>query len=359
MLAIFSKHNNLPLIASMRESAMTENSASKGGKARATKLTREQRSDIAKAAAKARWSRIKDPSALPEAESDGVLTIGEVTVDVYRLKDGRRLISKRAIASALGLKSEGGNAFMRTMTRKGVRSGFPENLLTRIENPIHFMGLTHDLVDGYNVEDLVEICDALISLRNSGDLHPSQAFLAQQAEIIIRACAKVGIIALVDEAVGYVDKRKDEYRQLFEKFISDEVQQWRDEYPPKFFDMIYALYGLKRKDPKSSKRPQFFGHFIRKFVYFPLAHSRGGILEHLDDKNPVVYAGGGRRYKLYQFLSREVGIDALRQHLWQVVGIGSASRDRAQFERAFYRAFPEAVPLGHQWDLLNDLGEDK
>lgn len=332
--------------------------ASMGGQARAAKLTREQRSEIAKAAARARWEKIKNPSALPEAESDGVLTIGDISLDVYRLKDGRRLISKMAMAAALGLKSEGGNAFLRTMTRKGIRSGLPEKLVQMIENPIHFRGLTTDLVDGYNVEVLIEVCDALIVARNEGRLHPSQTFLAQQAEFIVRSCAKIGIIALVDEAVGYVDKRKDEYRQMFEAFIASEVQQWQDEYPAKFFDMIYNLYGLKKKDPKSSRRPQFFGHFIRKFVYFPLAHSRGAILEMLDEKNPVVYAGGSRRYKLYQFLTKEVGIDALRQHLWQVVGIGTASRDRAQFERAFYRAFPEAVPLNHQWDMLTDLGDD-
>lgn len=331
--------------------------ASKGGRARAAKLTTEERSEIAKAAARARWERIKNPDILPQAESDGLLKIGDVNLDVYRLKDGRRLISKKAMAAALGLKSEGGNAFMRTMSRQGIRSGLTQKLILRIENPLHFKGLTNDLVDGYNVEDLIEVCDALIVARNEGRLHSSQEFLAKQGEIIIRSCAKVGIIALVDEAVGYVDKRKDEYRQMFEAFIASEVQQWKNEYPPKFFDMIYSLYGLKRSDPSSSKRPQFFGHFIRKFVYYPLAHSRGAILDMLDEKNPVVYSGGSRRYKLYQFLTDQVGIDALRQHLWQVVGIGAASRDRLQFERAFYRAFPEAVPIHHQWDLLNDLGD--
>ena len=213
------------------------------------------------------------------------------------------------------------------------------------------------MADGYNVIDLIEVCDAIIVARNENRLHSSQQFLATQAEIIVRSCAKVGIIALVDEAVGYVDKRKDEYRQLFDEFVQSELRQWEKEYPDKFFDMIYHLYGLSRKDPDSSRHPQFFGHFIRKFVYFPLAHSQGVILEALDEKNPVVYSGGGRRHKLFQFLSDEVGVDTLRQHLWQTIGIGSAARDRAQFERAFYRVFPEAVPLGHQYDWMNDLND--
>jgi hypothetical protein len=31
-------------------------------------------------------------------------------------------------------------------------------------------------------------------------------FLAREAEIILRSAAKVGIIGLIDEAVGFVDK---------------------------------------------------------------------------------------------------------------------------------------------------------
>lgn len=328
---------------------------SAGGNARAKKLTSEERRQIALAAAKARWAKVKDPNRIPEAESDGILQIGEVSLDVYRLDDNRRVISKKAMASALGLKSEGGNAFMRTMTRKGIRSGLSEKLVEKVENPIYFKPLSGDLADGYNVEDLIEVCDALVVARNELRLHPSQGFIAQQAEIILRSCAKVGIIALVDEAVGYVDKRKDEYRKLFEQFVQEEFRQWEQEYPDKFFDMIYELYGLKRKDPDSNRHPQFFGHFIRKFIYYPLANSSGAILEALDEKNPVVYAGGGRRYKLHQFLSDEVGVDAFRQHLWQVIGIGAAARDRKTFEAAFYRVFPEAVPYGHQFDLLSDL----
>jgi hypothetical protein len=117
------------------------------------------------------------------------------------------------------------------------------------------------------------------------------------------------------------------------------------------------LYGLKRKDPRSFKHPQFFGWFTRKYIYHPLANSKGAILDLLDEANPVVYAGGSRKYKLHQFLSEEIGVPALRQHLWQTIGIGSASRDKREFERSFYRAFPEAIPKGNpnQYDFFDKL----
>lgn len=334
---------------------MVDSIQSKGGKARATKLSKEERRAIAQQAAEARWKRIKDPARLPEAESDGTLTIGDVALEVYRLDDNRRVLSKKAMAHALGLKSEGGNAFMRTMSRKGVRSVFDQNLVGLIENPIFFKPLSGDLADGYEAEHLIEVCDALIEARNQGKLHSSQQFLARQAEVILRSTAKVGIIALVDEAVGYEDKRKDEYRQLFDQFVRKEFRQWDKEFPDKFFGMLYRLYGLKRQNPDSTRHPQFFGHFIRKFVYYPLAHSNGAILERLEEKNPVVYVNGGRRYKFFQYLTDEIGMDAFRQHLWQTIGIGEASRDRRSFEGSFYRAFPEAVPTNHQWDMIDQL----
>jgi hypothetical protein len=77
----------------------------------------------------------------------------------------------------------------------------------------------------------------------------------------------------------------------------------------------------------------------------------------LDDANPVVYSGGTRKYKLHQFLTQEIGVNALRQHLWQTIGIGNACRDKTEFERSFYRAFPEALPKGDemQGDFFDKL----
>jgi hypothetical protein len=334
---------------------MTTTPQSLGGQARAQRLSTEQKREIALKAAEARWARIRDPQRLPEAVSAGILTIGDVGLDVYVLDDRRRLINKAAMAKALSLKSEGGNAFMRTMSRRGIRSVLSEKLLEKIENPISFKPLTGDLGDGYDAEFLIEICDALIQARNEKRLAPSQKFLAIQAEMIVRSAAKIGIIALVDEATGYVDKTKDEYKKLFDQFIREEFRQWEKEFPDKFFDMIYRLYGLKRQKPDSSRHPQFFGGFIRKYIYYPLANSHGAILDRLDEKNPVVYVNRGRRYKFFQFLTDEIGTMAFRQHLWQVVGIGEASTSRFVFEQGFFRAFPQSLATQRS-DQLNFFG---
>jgi hypothetical protein len=47
------------------------------------------------------------------------------------------------------------------------------------------------------------------------------------AEIIVRACAKVGIIALVDEVTGYQQIRTKRALQLkLQAFIADDMQEW-------------------------------------------------------------------------------------------------------------------------------------
>lgn len=339
----------------------------KGGIARAKSLSTLKRREIAQRAAQARWAKIADPQELPRASHKGKLPIGDVEIEVYRLNDGRRMIAKGAMARALNLKSEGGNAFLRTVTRKGVRSAISDDLWRKIDNPIFFKHIDTDpndpagTADGYEATTLIEVCDALIQARNDDLLAPSQAFLAVQAEIIVRSTAKMGIIYLVDTATGYIlDTKKEEYLRLWKDFVSAEFRQWEKEFPDKFGDMIYKLYNIKRRNPRSFKHPQFFGWFTRKYIYHPLANSNGAVLDLLDDANPVVYTGGGRRFKLHQFLTDQVGVPALRQHLWQVIGIGNGCRDKTEFDRMFYRAFPEAIPKGRglQFDFFDKLNEN-
>jgi hypothetical protein len=189
---------------------------------------------------------------------------------------------------------------------------------------------------------LIDLCGALIDAEP--DLLPSQKFLAKQAEIIIRAAAKVGIVALIDEATGFIeDKRREEYLEFWKQCVRDEARRWEQpEFPDDLFDVFYKTYGLKRVNPDSSRHPKFFSKLIRKYVYQPLLNSNGAILELLDEKNPVVYANGGRRYKLWQFLTEEVGLPAVRAQIWQVVGIGKGARNKTQLATRFFESFPEA-----------------
>jgi hypothetical protein len=354
----FSKHLLLCRSAS-KELVMNDSPQSRGGHARANRLSAEERSEIARRGAFARHGRKADGDDLPKAVSQGSLKIGEVLIDVYVLEGRRRVIHKRGMARALGLKSTGGNAFMKMISRKGLGSAISPELHQKIANPLEFIPTSGDPAHGYPAEVFIEVCNAIIDAAKADKLAASQVFLGIQAEFIVRSAAKIGIIGLIDEATGFIsDKRREEYRELWAEFIREEFRAYESEFPDRFFDCVYRIYGLKRKDPKSFKHPRFFSKFIRKYIYMPIANSNGAILAELDAKNPVVYANGGRRYKMFQFLSDQVGMPALKAHLWQVVGIAASAPDKATFERAFYRAFPEAVPFGRQEDFFDLLDID-
>ena len=132
-------------------------------------------------------------------------------LDAYVLEDGRRLLHKRGMARGLGLKSDGGNAFMKTISRPAIGSKMSPDLWRKIENPIVFKPLGGDPAHGYEGTILIEVCDAIIQARNEGALRASQIFLAAQAEMIIKgSAAKIGIMGLIDEATGYSDNNRNQ-----------------------------------------------------------------------------------------------------------------------------------------------------
>ena len=75
------------------------------------------------------------------------------------------------MAKALGLKSEGGNAFMKTLGGKKLGSEVADDMLKKIENPILFNAVGLDLAHGYEAEILVEVCKAVIRARDGVTRH--------------------------------------------------------------------------------------------------------------------------------------------------------------------------------------------
>ena len=59
---------------------------------------------------------VAEPPPKPlKATHRGILPIGGLQLECYVLEDGSRVFAKRGMARALGLKSEGGNAFLKTL----------------------------------------------------------------------------------------------------------------------------------------------------------------------------------------------------------------------------------------------------
>ncbi len=283
---------------------------------------------------------------LPKATHQGDLTIGDLKLDCYVLEDGRRVLSRAGLAIALG-KNRATN-LSKFLSEKSFEPAIPNELIATLNSPIIFIpphGGNPAFGSGATV--LVDICEVMLAARKNGKLSKPDARLADQCEILTRAFARVGITALIDEATGYIkDKKKSEYIELFKQFVADEAKEWQKEFPEPFFDVVYKIYGKTRSNNKS-QHPQYFGYFIRKYVYQPLAGSDGAILGMLEEKNPKVATKSGtklRKKKLFQFLNEDVGVDALRRHIWKLIGLGEACDTKAEFEKKFAKSFPSKTP---------------
>lgn len=311
---------------------------SKGGKARARKLAPDERAEIARNAALARWG-----TNAVDAIRDGSLVIGDREIRCAVLDDGRRVLSQQTVLQTLGrARSAKG--------RTGSQSGLPPFLaaanlqefisdeLRGMLDSIPYRPMTGGRAYGYRAEILPLVCDVYLDARQAGQLRTGQEPVAEICEVLVRSFAKVGIIALVDEATGYQDIRaRDELQRILEFYVQAELQPWTKTFPDEFFRQIYRLQDWEYK-PGSAKRTPYVGKLINKYIYEQLPP---GVLDELRALNPVT-SNGRRRHKHFQYLTTETGNKHLDRQISTVTTLLRIADDKAHFEELFERAFPPA-----------------
>jgi hypothetical protein len=311
----------------------------KGGIARADSLSENQRTEIAKKAAVARWG-LKATHKGNFKEDFGI------DVECYVLDDEKKtaVISQIGMGIALGL-SPRGNAFPRFIDSKGMRETISAHLSEKLNKPIKFQWVnssaqsTNVAVHGYDVTLLIDVCKAIIEADDNGVLNFQQKHVAKQARVIIGASAKAGIQNLVYKLSGY-DATKEETVAAFKLFVQEEARDYEKEFPNQLYEQWYRLYKLPKPE---RNRPWKFKHLTVEQVYQPLARSRGKILELTQAKRADA---NDRHKRLHQFLS-EVGVKALRQHLGQLLGIAQISKDKSEYEKHVKNVFG----LQHELDV--------
>lgn len=287
----------------------------------------------------------QDCESLPSSDEvldavySGQLPIGDIELDCAVLDGGVRVLSERAVHRAFGSK-RGGSHWKRTKDNEG-GANLPSFLSAKNYSPFISRDLELALKEpiiyrakqgaipahGIDAELLPEICGVILSARRAGELHKSQEHLAMQAEILMEAFAKVGIIALVDEATGYQrDRSHDALRLLLSKYIAQGLQKWLKTFPDAFFAELDRLYD---NDTSHGKRPQYYGSFINKFVYNPIEN--GYVKKELDKLN--IADDGKRRAKFHQWLNDE-GRNMLIHQIGRVQGLMEMCQDIQQFKSA-------------------------
>lgn len=318
------------------DAALFRLGASEGGRARARKLSSEERSEIARRAAEARWAG--SPSDVPRARYTGALVIGDVELECAVLDDGTRLIAQGTMLEALGrAKSMGRRGDVAPfVSASNLQPFIPAGLLEQLE-PINYkISGQRFQGTGYRAETLPVVCDVYLAARHADGLLPSQAATAEASELLIRSLAKVGIIALVDEATGYQEKRaRDELQRLIEQFVSEDFRPWVRVFPDAFFSEIYRLYGWDYR-PGQTKHPNYVGKFINTYIYEQLPEGVADDLRRVNPKSPA----GWRPRKHHQHLTVDTGNTALDRQITAVTTLMQVSRDLDEFKELFARKFP-------------------
>ncbi len=318
---------------------------SKGGRQRAEVLSADERSAIASRAARKRW---EDEPAVVKAShgsADSPLIIGDIELPCYVLEDGRRVIIQRSVITALDMKQGtagrgGGDRLAKFAATKGVAPFVDDALREKLTAPIKFRA-QGSTAYGYEATILADLCDAVLQAREEGVLHYQQEHIAKRCEILVRAFARVGIIALVDEATGYQEIRERKaLEEILNKYISEELRRWTKTFPDEYFKQIFRLKDWK--NPNGTKRPGVLGHYTNDLVYQRLAP---GILDELQKLNPSD-GQGHRKRKHHQYLSEDHGDPRLREHLDKVVVLMQASSSWGQFKLLLDRALPRINATG-------------
>jgi hypothetical protein len=328
----------------------------RGGVARMKSTTKKERSELGKKAAAARWSG--DIKQATHGAADHPLRIGDIEIPCYVLEDERRVLSLGGMVRALGMSIGGaggrqGDRLYQFATGKNILPFASKDLISRIENPIRFRAPTGGSVaTGYEAEILADICDAVLAARRAGELQKQQDHIAAQCEILLRGFARVGIIALVDEATGFqYERTRNSLARILEAFVAKELQPWVKTFPDDYYAGLFRLRGLDYS-ADSVKRPQYFGTLTNDIVYKRLAP---GVLNELKKVIPKT-EGGRRKGALSQGLTRNVGYPKLREHLGAVVAYMSVSTDYLDFIRKLDQHRPR---FGEQYQLPFDYEPEK
>jgi P63C domain len=225
---------------------------------------------------------------------------------------------------------------------------FISDELVQSTTPIFYRTKNGGKSVGYDARLLPQVAEVYLKYRDytlakNGEVPSRYQHIIQAADALVRGLAKVGIIALIDEATGFQrDRARDALARILEEFLAKELRPWVHTFPDPFYENLLRLRGLEF--PRDNvKRPQYFGHLTNDIIYKRLA---SGVLDALKKVTPRK-PNGAHKQHLHRRLSEDVGHPKLREHLACVITLMRLSKDYRQFEAMLDQSHPRVgeVPL--------------
>lgn len=264
-------------------------------------------------------------SPIPKATHWGELHIGDdITIPSYVLDSGERVFSLKGVV--VGLIGTEGGQLPEYLKISGLQESLPADLRPDSDGNVPALfkfdttasGVAK-IAFGLSVEKFMDLCSAYSSAEDSGQLKTQrQKEIAKTANRLLRACSKVGIIALVDEATGYQYERvrdaSDFLQFKLKVFLTEEMRPWEKTFP----DELWLEFGrLTNWSGPVTSRPKWWGKLVNELVYEYLDPD---VAKWLRENKPK--PRHGQNY--FQWLSAQYGLKKLIEHIWMLIGMSRA-----------------------------------
>lgn len=280
---------------------------------------------------------------LPKVSYKGILELGEMKISCAVLDNGERILVDRSLSSALGIKGSG--SYWKRKKEKGAE--LPEyisvNYLSpyisekqkeKLLNTVLYYDKDNEIIEGISASLLIEICDIWQKADKSGALENrlNAKKAAENAYIIFKGFAQVGITALIDEATGYqYDREKDELQKILKAYISEELLPWQKTFPDTFYKELFRLNGWDFTINGIKKRPSVIGTWTKKLIYEQLPQ---GVLNELENTTPKSIAGN-KTARLHQSLTPDIGNPSLMALIYKTIALFQLSENMQEMWHQF------------------------
>ena len=282
---------------------------------------------------------------------EGTLNLGENKLPCYVLEDGTRVLSGRKMQEIL--KVVDGN-ISGTKLPQFLSNSILNKDAAHFDPIICFKGKQR--INGYEATVLTDICEAILRARRSGvKMTERQQIVANQCEILLSSFAKIGIIALIDEATGYQNEREHfELQKILSAYISEEILKWQLTFTDDFYREVYRLWGLPFIPKYIKNKPSFIGKLTTKYIYDLLPD---GVVDKIKEKTGKTDKGNWK-YKWHQSLTPEIGREHLKKQIIEVTTLMSISKSKSEFNELFERKY-NAKPIQLELEFNEDINEVK
>lgn len=276
----------------------------------------------------------------------GTLEILDLELPCYVLENGQRVFSMGGILKTLNY-GEKSNA-RKILANKAIQPYLDEaKFISGNTELIPFDTGGYGRAYGYDVEQFMDICHAYSkALEENVFKTPKQRLAAARANAVIRACSKVGIIALVDEATGYQYARKENELQFKLKlYLAEEMRGWEKTFPD---DLWIQFARLTNWDGEPTKnRPRYWGYLVMEFIYRYLDPD---VAKYLKENKPP--AKKGQNY--HQWFNSDYGVIKLREHINRIIGLAQGCDSMDELKRKTAHIYGKK-PLQLEMFLEKDL----